>query len=246
MNRKNRIAAPLVAVGILFVATGLTATTEQERGGELPWMGRVSYAIGHDLATQALEGLRLDKVDADKAMLIRGFTDAIMEREGLLTKVEVEGVLRRFHEQISLAEVEDLLEKDPVFKAMHDDNHAKSQDVMRRFSQQEGAKKLDNGVMYIVERAANGQMPSANDTVFVNFRGMLRDGSEFASGYNAEIPVATMLEGPQSVITKMKVGEKWVVAIPPALGFGAAGRPPLVGPNEALLIEVELLSVKSD
>lgn len=243
----KRIATPLVAVGAMIGLMGFAATTEQQqRGGDLPWMDRVSYSIGYDLALQTMEGLALDQVDANKEMILRGFTDALMAREGVLTAREVDGVLRRFQEQLSNAEVETRLANDPVFKALHDDNLKKSREFLTRFAAQEGAKRLDSGVVYLVEREGAGASPTANDTVVLNFRGVLRDGTEFASGRGGEIDIATLLEGAQSVLTNMKVGSKWVVAIPPDKAFGASGRAPLVGPNEVLLFEVELLSIQSD
>jgi FKBP-type peptidyl-prolyl cis-trans isomerase FklB len=42
----------------------------------------------------------------------------------------------------------------------------------------------------------------------------------------------------------MKAGGRWLTAIPPDLAYGAAGQPPAIGPNETLLVEVELIEVK--
>jgi FKBP-type peptidyl-prolyl cis-trans isomerase FklB len=41
----------------------------------------------------------------------------------------------------------------------------------------------------------------------------------------------------------MKVGDKWQVTIPPALGYREQGSPPAIGPNETLIFEIELLEV---
>lgn len=233
-------AAALVAVG------GLAATEQQERGGEMPWMDRVSYSIGYDLALQTLEGLRIDRVDANKAMIIRGFSDAMLERDALLTTAEVDGILRRFHEQVSAAEVERRLESDPVYKELHDGNIRKSRAFLDKIAKEEGVKRLDSGVYYLVEREGTGKTPTASSTVVVSFDGRLIDGTEFISGDHETVPLATLLEGAQSVLTSMKVGGKWIVAIPPEKAFGAAGRPPLVGPHEVVLFEVELHEVMSD
>jgi len=42
----------------------------------------------------------------------------------------------------------------------------------------------------------------------------------------------------------MKVGSKWRVWLPPELGYGDAGSPPAIEPNEVLVFEIELLAIR--
>ena len=42
----------------------------------------------------------------------------------------------------------------------------------------------------------------------------------------------------------MQVGSKWKLAIPADLAYGAGGAGQVIGPNAALVFEVELLSVQ--
>jgi FKBP-type peptidyl-prolyl cis-trans isomerase len=41
----------------------------------------------------------------------------------------------------------------------------------------------------------------------------------------------------------MKVGEKRKLTIPPELGYGANGRPPVIPANATLLFEIDMLSI---
>jgi FKBP-type peptidyl-prolyl cis-trans isomerase FklB len=42
----------------------------------------------------------------------------------------------------------------------------------------------------------------------------------------------------------MPEGAKWEVVIPPELGYGSVGAGGLIGPNQTLLFEIELIEVK--
>jgi FKBP-type peptidyl-prolyl cis-trans isomerase FklB len=42
----------------------------------------------------------------------------------------------------------------------------------------------------------------------------------------------------------MHVGDRWKVVIPARLAYGEDGELPRIGPNEALVFEIELLDIK--
>ena len=52
------------------------------------------------------------------------------------------------------------------------------------------------------------------------------------------------LEAGARVLPRMKVGSRWLTAIPPDLAYGPGGRYPVIGPNETILVEVELVEIK--
>ena len=54
-----------------------------------------------------------------------------------------------------------------------------------------------------------------------------------------------MIKESFKVLPRMKVGARWLTAIPPDLAYGPAGDPPAIGPNETLLVEVELVEIKN-
>ena len=78
--------------------------------------------------------------------------------------------------------------------------------------------------------------------------GTLTNGIVFDSSVERGVPedfrLDQMISGLGEVLQLMSVGSKWKVYIPPAIGFGEEGSGELIGPNEILVYEVELLSIR--
>ncbi|MEI6154825.1 MAG: FKBP-type peptidyl-prolyl cis-trans isomerase, partial [Deltaproteobacteria bacterium] len=83
--------------------------------------------------------------------------------------------------------------------------------------------------------------------VTVNYKGTLVDGTEFDSSYKRgeplTFPVGGVIPGWTEALQKMKVGSKWQLFVPSSLGYGEKGAGSVIGPNAALIFEVELISV---
>jgi FKBP-type peptidyl-prolyl cis-trans isomerase FklB len=111
-----------------------------------------------------------------------------------------------------------------------------------------GVKVLESGLQYKVAKQGEGKSPKPTDTVSVHYRGTLVNGTEFDSSYKrgqpATFPVNGVIRGWQEVLPLMKEGDKWEVVIPAALAYGDRGAGSAIGPNETLLFDIELLSVK--
>ena len=86
------------------------------------------------------------------------------------------------------------------------------------------------------------------DSVTVNYRGTLIDGTEFDSSYKrgkpAEFPVGGVIKGWTEALQLMKPGAKWILYIPSDLAYGEHGKPPTIGENSVLVFEIELISVQ--
>ncbi len=109
-----------------------------------------------------------------------------------------------------------------------------------------GAVKTDSGLIYHEDRAGTGASPKETDTVKVNYRGTLVDGTEFDSSYKRNEPAQFPLNGVircwTEGVQKMKVGGKATLVCPSDLAYGDQGRPSIPG-GAALIFEVELLDV---
>jgi len=82
--------------------------------------------------------------------------------------------------------------------------------------------------------------------VRLHYRGTLIDGTEFDSSYGgdpAEFGVGGVIAGFSEALQMMPVGSHYRVVIPSELAYGPRGSGPLIGPNETLIFEIELLEI---
>ena len=123
---------------------------------------------------------------------------------------------------------------------------AASKAYLDKAALQPGAVKLPSGVIYRDERAGTGASPKATDTVSVNYRGTLTNGSEFDSSYKTNRPFTTPLTRVISCWTegvqKMKVGGKAQLVCPAEVAYGDQGQGG-IPPGSTLIFEIELLAV---
>lgn len=118
-------------------------------------------------------------------------------------------------------------------------------------AKKDGVQTTKSGLQYevISEGPADGESPAATDTVEVDYQGTLINGTEFDSSYargqSATFPLNRVIPGWTEGLQLMSEGDKFRFFIPPELGYGANGGPGgSIGPNEALIFEVELIDVK--
>lgn len=107
---------------------------------------------------------------------------------------------------------------------------------------------LASGIQYAVmqKSSGGGVQPRANSEVTVHYRGSVAStGVEFDSSYTRGTPATfklnQVIEGWQDALVRMRVGETWKVYIPAEKAYGSRGNGK-VGPNEALVFEIQLIN----
>lgn len=105
----------------------------------------------------------------------------------------------------------------------------------------------ESGLQYEMLREGDGPSPTATDQVVLHYRGTLTDGSQFDSSYDrgepATFPVNGVISGFGEALQLMSVGGHIRVTIPSELAYGEAGAGDVIGPNETLIFEIELLEI---
>ncbi|MCI0442224.1 FKBP-type peptidyl-prolyl cis-trans isomerase [bacterium] len=194
----------------------------------------IGLNLGADMKRRSVEDLNFD-------MLIRGIRDAYSGGNKLLTEEEQNQIWAAF--QKSLAEKQ----KVNTMKTA-EENKKKSDAFLAENKNKEGVVTTASGLQYKVLRAGKGPKPKLEDTVTTHYRGTLLDGTEFDSSYRRNEPVSFKLSGVISGWTEalllMETGSKWQLFIPADLAYGPKGAGGLIGPNETLIFEVELISIQ--
>ena len=130
-------------------------------------------------------------------------------------------------------------------------NLAAAQKFLAENAKKKGVTTTKSGLQYevLTEGPSGGASPSDADKVRVNYEGRLVNGTIFDSSYERgepiEFPLAGVIPGWTEGVQLMSEGDKFRFYIPPALAYGEAGTPRggPIGPNEALVFDVELLKV---
>ena len=191
---------------------------------------KASYGIGRNIGTSLVDV----QEHLDMVALMMGVTDALAETDPALTDEEIEVAMTAFNEMV--------------------------QEAARELGANEGAAYLEEnaareevmitatGLQYEVLAEGDGDSPVSGQSVTIHYRGMLPDGSEFDSSYDRGEPytldVDAFVDGFSEALKLMKVGGQMRVVIPSDLAYGPGGRAPLIGPNQVLVFEIELLGVE--
>lgn len=198
---------------------------------------KVSYSIGLNIGGN----FKSQSVDINPDILIKGIKDALSGSKPLMTEKEIQETMTAFQKEITAKQAERT-------KSLAETNKKEGEAFLAANKGKEGVKTTSSGLQYKIIKDGNGQTPKATDTVTVNYSGTLIDGTEFDSSYKrgepASFPLNGVIPGWTEALQMMKVGSKWQLFLPPAIAYGERGQGRVIGPNAALIFEVELLSVK--
>jgi FKBP-type peptidyl-prolyl cis-trans isomerase len=208
------------------VKTGTPAKVETEEE-------KVLYALGLAIAQNTLEPFRGQFSDAEMAVVMQGFADAVKGGETIVP-------LQEFGPKINPMLQERL-------KRVQAQAAAEGEAFREKAAREEDAVQTASGLIFKELRAGTGVSPKATDQVKVHYHGSLIDGTVFDSSVERGEPITFALDqvvkGWSEGLQMMKVGGKAELTIPPELAYGPGGREG-IPPNATLIFEVELLGIE--
>ncbi len=198
---------------------------------------KASYAIGQNIGSS----MKRDGLDVDPTILAQGLKDALTGATPKLSEAEAQAAMTNLRNKVMAQRQEEQQKAGETNKKAGDQflaaNKAKP-----------GVVALPDGLQYKVLKEGTGPKPKASDTVTVNYRGTLIDGTEFDSsekhGEAATLGVGQVIKGWTEALQLMPVGSKWQLVIPPDLAYGPNGAGGVIPPNATLVFDIELLSIK--
>ncbi|MCB1851170.1 MAG: FKBP-type peptidyl-prolyl cis-trans isomerase [Gammaproteobacteria bacterium] len=215
-------------ISLLLSASAFTQAAELESVEQ-----RFSYVLGYQFAQQ----IRSEGIQVDVAAFTAAIEDVLKSQPLQLSMDEMRAALQSGRQAViekKQAEAQAALEAGKAF--------------LEQNKNTAGIVVLPSGLQYIELKAGEGDSPGADAEVTVHYRGTLIDGQEFDSSYTRGEAVSFALNGVipgfRESLMLMKPGAKWKVFVPPELGYGDKGAGSSIGPNQTLIFEIELLSVK--
>ena len=193
---------------------------------------KFSYSIGVNIGSNLSKQNILVNPDAITA----GIKDAIAGKPQL-TPDQIKEVMATFEKDMEQKQ-----------KAAGEKNASEGTKFLEENKKKDGVKTTGSGLQYKALKQGTGAQPKESDTVTVNYRGTLINGTEFDSSYKrgqaATFPLSGVIKGWTEGLQLMKVGSKYQLFVPPNLGYGDRAVGPDISPNSTLIFEVELLDIK--
>jgi len=217
----------------LFLSLSFISYVQAADNNEAKIKKDFSYSVGYQVGM----GIKNDGIDLDIDAMMDGVKDVMKGAEPRLSQERIKEVIQAQQQKQIKQHMADAAS-----------NKKASEDFLKTVKDKKGITALPSGVLYTILKQGSGQKPKTTDSVVAHYRGTLIDGKEFDSSYKRNKPatfsVSGVIKGWTEVLQLMSTGSKWKVWIPPHLAYGEQGAGKTIGPNQALIFEIELLDIK--
>ena len=194
------------------------------------------YAQGTAIAAQILRS----ELDVDTEVFMAALKDGLEGKEGKMTAEQVQAVMQQIQTGLQgKMEAKRKAAAEAVLK--------KAEEYMATNAKSEGVQTTASGLQYKIEKQGEGAVPQAGKLLTIIYKATNMDGKEFEKSPEsgpARRAFLTLPKGMQEGLALIKVGGKAKFWVPPAIGYGEAGRLPSVKGNAILVYDVELVAAE--
>jgi FKBP-type peptidyl-prolyl cis-trans isomerase len=223
------IASRCVALTVVLALGAPTLTLAADAA--MDEAARMQYALGYQL------GKDLAGIEARPQDIARGIEDGRAGTPPKLSDAEMNTALAALEQRITE-------QRNKVQAAAAEKALAEGKTFLAANAAKAGVKTTASGLQYRVITEGKGRKPAPTDSVTVQYKGTLTNGTEFDSSYKrgspATFPLNGVIPGWTEGLQLMPVGSKFELVIPPDLAYGPRGDLA----NQVLVFEVELLDAK--
>jgi FKBP-type peptidyl-prolyl cis-trans isomerase len=227
----------IVLVIILLIAVAFCEETKNKNDITrlTDYTDSISYMLGRDVGSQ------LKKFGAEIHMkhFVSGMEQALSGTKSIIDSVRTDSIRQAF-----ASKVQEKVTTDEQILA--EKNKKVSEEFFVQNKKKPGVETSKSGLQYKVLEKGKGQKPTINDSVLVMYKGMFTDGNVFDSTV-ANKPVPLYLQrtipGLAEGLQMMSVGAKYRFFVPPELGYGTQGAPPVIPPNSVLIFDITLSKI---
>lgn len=234
--RRLYLLGALLLLSISYCLAGENEThghDDHTHGGEGQTTATLDTA-SHSLGI--LFGLRADGnfENIDYEQFITGFKSVFENEPDQQRLKQANDIIEKYLKERRAVRAAASLEKSTLF--------------LKENAKKDGVKVTESGLQYEVVKQGKGNQPKISDRVTVHYRGTLIDGKEFDSSYTrgepASFQLGNVIKGWIEGLQLMNEGATYKFTIPPDLAYGESGGGSSIGPNEALIFEVELIKIE--
>ena len=206
---------------------GIVACDKMGRGGSslATSADSVSYVVGFQIGGN----LKAQGIPANEGPFLRGLRDALAGTPPTMTQDQMRLAVTNY-------------QQGQVATAAADESKFLAENAKK-----EGVNATASGLQWKVVNEGKGPRPKATSEATVHYKGTLINGTPFDSSYGgppATFSLTQVIPGWSEAVQLMTAGAKYQIWIPAKLGYGEAGQPPAIGPNQVLVFDIELISFK--
>lgn len=200
-------------------------------------MDKLSYSVGIDLG----KNLQRQGIEVNPTIMAKGIQDGMAGGPMQMTEEQMKDSLSKFQKDL-------MAKRAAQFESKATENKAKGDAFLAQNKAKAGVVTLPSGLQYKIVTAGTGDKPTKDSEVTVEYTGKLLDGTVFDStdkaGKPASFKVTQVIPGWTEALQLMPAGSTWELYVPANLAYGSRNVGGPIGPNETLIFNVHLISVK--